>query len=313
MLDIAITDRGDAVCGEPFVDRAAGKQRVFAGAPAGMLRRNRLDLARRCRMQGEMRDPGLEALDRLAIARLDRIGLDRQCAAEMVDDRQPGRIEPRHRRGIALAFWRPADHPRQYRHEPIIKGEPHMQIDQFRQHRRRHMRVDMGRLDPGSDGEIDLSAQFGLRRFRHEMGAQARDIAPEIALLVDQPRGAARRRQRPPAVMQPFAGQGQMHAEIERRIGCSGLGDLAKPWARHHDRAATDRALGRELEKGLVSAVAHREVIDMQDDPALDPEPRDEAHAALRGNVAAQSAIAWPISGPESSWMKWLPLTVTSV
>src|SRR5947209_11169041 len=37
VLDIAITDRGDAVCGEPFVDRAAGKQRVFAGAPAGML------------------------------------------------------------------------------------------------------------------------------------------------------------------------------------------------------------------------------------------------------------------------------------
>src|SRR5437773_3216743 len=129
-LNIAIADRGDAVCREPFVDRAAAKQRVFAGAPAGMLRRNRLDLARRCRMQGEMRDPGLEALDRLAIARLDHIGLDRQCAAEMVDDRQPGRIEPRHRRGIALAFWRPADHPRPYRLEPILKGEPHMQIDQ---------------------------------------------------------------------------------------------------------------------------------------------------------------------------------------
>src|SRR6266513_5191671 len=88
MLDIAIADRRDAVCGEPFVDRAASKQRVFADPPAGMLRRNRLDLARRCRMQGEMRDPGLEALDRLTIARLDHIGLDRQCDAEMVDDRQ---------------------------------------------------------------------------------------------------------------------------------------------------------------------------------------------------------------------------------
>src|SRR5207248_5627204 len=99
----------------------------FADAPAGMLRRDRLDLARHRRMQGEMRDPGLEALDRLAVALLDELRLDRQGAAEMVDDRQSRRIEPRHGRGIALAFGRPAELPRQYRHQPIIEGEPNMQ------------------------------------------------------------------------------------------------------------------------------------------------------------------------------------------
>src|SRR5436190_8668016 len=74
-LDVAIADRGDAVCREPFADRAAREEGVFADAPAGMLRRDRLDLARHRRMQGEMRDPGLEALDRLAVALLDDLRL----------------------------------------------------------------------------------------------------------------------------------------------------------------------------------------------------------------------------------------------
>src|ERR1041384_1208471 len=116
-LNVAIADRDDAVWREPFADRAAREEGVFADAPASMLRRDRLDLARHRRMQGEMRDPGLESLDRLAVTLLDRIGFDRQGAAKMVDDRQSRRIEPRHCRGIALAFGRPADQPRQHWHE----------------------------------------------------------------------------------------------------------------------------------------------------------------------------------------------------
>ena len=104
-----------------------------------------------------------------------------------------------------------------------------------------------------------------------------------------------------------------MHPEIERRIGGGRLGDLAKPRARHHDRAASHGACMRQFEIGPVAAMAHREVVDMQDDGFFDPQPRGEAHPTLRGNVAAQAAIACPISGPESSWMKWLPVTVTSV
>ena len=48
-----------------------------------------------------------------------------------------------------------------------------MQIDQFRQHRRRHMRVDMGRLEAGGRRALDLRPQFGLGRFGHQTGAQA--------------------------------------------------------------------------------------------------------------------------------------------
>jgi len=30
------------------------------------------------------------------------------------------------------------------------------------------------------------------------------------------------------------------------------------------------------------------------------------------GSYRSQAAMAWPISAPESSWMKWMPGTVTS-
>src|ERR1051325_8637733 len=75
-LNVAIADRGDAVCRKPFADPAAREEGVFANAPAGMLRRDRLDLARHRRMQGEMRDPGLGSLDRLAVTRLGDLRLD---------------------------------------------------------------------------------------------------------------------------------------------------------------------------------------------------------------------------------------------
>src|ERR1051326_3077554 len=82
-LNVAIADRGDAACRKPFADPAAREEGVFADAPAGMLRRDRLDLARHRRMQREQRNPGLESLDRLAVALLDDLRLDRQGAPEM--------------------------------------------------------------------------------------------------------------------------------------------------------------------------------------------------------------------------------------
>src|SRR5438067_13224470 len=84
-LDLAIADRGDLVCSEPLADRAAREQREFAGAPAGMLRGDAFDLARRRRVQGEMRDSRRQALDGLAVTRHYVVCLDRQGAAEMID------------------------------------------------------------------------------------------------------------------------------------------------------------------------------------------------------------------------------------
>ena len=62
-----------------------------------------------------------------------------------------------------------------------------------------------------------------------------------------------------------------MHPEIERRVACGLLGDLAKPRARHHHRAACREPGPRQIEKRAVGAVAHRQIVDMQNDRAEVP------------------------------------------
>ena len=156
--------------------------------------------------------------------------------------------------------------------------EPDMAVEQLGQHRRRHVGVDMRRVDAGRSRALDLRAQLGFRGFRHHMPTQARDIAPKETVVVDQPRGPADRRNRGPAIVLPLAGQGQVHAEIECWIGGSGLGDFAEPRARHHDRAAGDKATLGEVEKPAVCAVTHPEVVNMEDRGAFDAEGVGELH-----------------------------------
>ena len=63
-----------------------------------------------------------------------------------------------------------------------------------------------------------------------------------------------------------------MDPEIERRIG-----DAASAISRNHGHGTmtepqVTNPAPRQVEKGLVRAMAHREIVDMQDDRALDPE-----------------------------------------
>jgi len=68
-----------------------------------------------------------------------------------------------------------------------------MPVEQLGQHCYGHMGVDVGWLDSGRLCALDLRAQLGFRGLRHQMPAQARDIAPEEAILIDQPRRLAHR------------------------------------------------------------------------------------------------------------------------
>ena len=225
-----------------------------------------------------MRDALGKLFDELAVARLDCFGSDRQCAANVVDDRQPGALERRDRRVIARRIGREANAAGQDRDEPVVMPEPDMAVEQLGQHSRRHMGIDMRGSDPGRPRALDLRAQLGFRGFRHEMPAQAGDIAPEIAVVVDQARSSADSRNRRPAIVLPFAGQGQVHAEIERRIGRGGRGDLAEPRARHHDRAAGDEAALGEGKKPAVCAMAHPDIVDMKDHGTFDSEGAGQGH-----------------------------------
>jgi len=69
-----------------------------------------------------------------------------------------------------------------------------MAVQQLGQHRRRHMGVDMRRVDAGRPRRLDLRAQLSFRGFRRQMPAQACDITPKETVVIDQARGAADRR-----------------------------------------------------------------------------------------------------------------------
>src|SRR5207302_898473 len=252
-------------------------------------------------VQGEVGDARRQLLDELAVAGLDRFGGDRQRAANVVYDRQAGALERGDRTAVALRVGREANLAGQDRNEPVIVPQPDMALEQLGQHSRRHMGVDMRRVDPGRPRPLDLRAQLGFRGLWHQMPAQACDIAPKETIIIDQPGCPADRRNRRPAIVLPFAGQGQVHAEIERRIRGSGLGDFTEPRARHHDRAAGDKAAPGEIEKTAICAVAHPDIVDMKDRGAFDAEGVGELHTAKASTTEWGCNLAEPNSSVRRS------------
>ena len=61
-----------------------------------------------------------------------------------------------------------------------------------------------------------------------------------------------------------FAGQGQMHAEVELRLLVHQIDRLREPGAGHHDRGGGDEALAGEFDEGAIGAVAHADVVDVR-------------------------------------------------
>ena len=105
----------------------------------------------------------------------------------------------------------------QQHRQPVFQAEPDVDVAEFRRQRRAHMRVEMGDVDAGAVGGVDLGAQLGLDRLRCRLAAGGRDIGPEIAELVGQAGRARRRCQRPPFVVALFGVERQVDAEIERQ------------------------------------------------------------------------------------------------
>jgi hypothetical protein len=77
-------------------------------------------------------------------------------------------------------------------------------------------------------------------------------------------------------------------AEIEARVGRRRGGDLAKPRARPHHRAAGQEAVAGELEEGAVGSVAHADIVGVRHEEARfggSPERlRERAHVGACGN-----------------------------
>jgi hypothetical protein len=159
-----------------------------------------------------------------------------------------------------------AEVPRKDDGNLIFHAESDIDRDEFGREQRALMWVEMRRLEAGGEKRFDLCAQFRLDRLR--LGkTRGGDGAMKIAGIVDKAGCAAGRGERTPAVMLFLGRDGQMHAEPERGIERAGFGDLQKPWARHHHRTGVASPATCEIEISSVRAVAHAEIVDIDDHP----------------------------------------------
>ena len=78
-----------------------------------------------------------------------------------------------------------------------------------------------------------------------------------------------------------------MHTQIERRILRRCAGDFAEPRAGNHDRSAGHTMRSRELQKCDVAAVAHTDIVDMEDEHSriyvTGKRLRDRCHSLVPG------------------------------
>ena len=123
------------------------------------------------------------------------------------------------------------------------------------------MRVEMGYVDAGGIGRLDLRAKLGLDGLGMRQPARGGDVGVEIAEVVDEAGSAGGSRERTPFVVAFFGVEREVDADVERRIACGGFRELEEPGAGRHDGAGTADARLHQLEEGGVGAVAHADIV----------------------------------------------------
>ena len=125
--------------------------------------------------------------------------------------------------------------------------------------------AEVAALAGGISG-VDLRPKLRLHRLRCGMAAEFRHASPEEPVVVGKARRLRRAGQGTPAVLLLLRVQREVHADIKRRIARLHVGQLRKPRARHHHRASGADAAFTEVEERRVGAVAHAEIVGMNDD-----------------------------------------------
>ena len=207
-------------------------------------------------------------------------------------------------RRVTLALGRPSDAARQDRHEPVLQPEPDMQVEQFGQHRRGHVRVDMGRGDPGGDRKLDLRAELGFGRLGHQVRRSEASRARNTP-RVDQPRRAAAV-ESAASGKPPLAGRasGAPRDRAPRRSTAAsaisrnhGHGTMTEPHVTNPPRA--------RVEKRAVRAVAHARSSICRTTRALPVRALLRASILLNEMAAAHDYLRFHQRFPRLSTLLW--------
>ena len=145
----------------------------------------------------------------------------------------------------------------------IVASQTKIDIHEFRHINRAHVSVEMGHVNTGCQGGIDLSPQFGFDGFRDSTAADRGYVGSEVPEFIGESSRTRRGREWPPAIRLFFAGERQMHTDVEGTIVSSHLRRFREPRTGHHDGTCAACSDRRELGKGGVSAVGHRDVVSM--------------------------------------------------
>lgn len=146
-----------------------------------------------------------------------------------------------------------------------LPAEPAIKVDELCAHDSAHVRVEVGDVDAGGLGRLDLRPELCLHGIRMGVGANLRHCPPHQAIVVDEPRRLRGTCERPPPVLLVLGVEGKVNADVEARILRLQLRNFDEPRAWDHDRACRANADPRQLGERNIGAVARPQIILVDD------------------------------------------------
>src|SRR6266436_7144808 len=129
-----------------------------------------------------------------------------------------------------------------------------------------HMSVKMCRVDPYRDSMFDLRPDFVFRFFGLDMGRGCGRFRPKIARRIEQTRNFIFGFYRTPSIGFPFAGEGEVQAQVGVRVVYSVGSDFGEPCAGHHDAGGSNRILVERVKAGGVRGMGLSKIVSMNDE-----------------------------------------------
>jgi hypothetical protein len=127
------------------------------------------------------------------------------------------------------------------------------------------MRIEMRGAEAHGVGAIDLRAEFEVDFFWVDAG-RGRPIVMEIAVFVDEAGDFVFRNDGAPAIVDAFACEREVDAEIGIGMGFCVVGDFRKPRAGDHEAGGIDEAGFESLDGGGVHGMGFAEVVGVDDE-----------------------------------------------
>ena len=129
-----------------------------------------------------------------------------------------------------------------------------------------HVRIDMGDVDTGGEGLVDLRVRFGEDVGHFCARVDILGEEREVAVGVEEAGILGLRGDSGPTIAGPIGVEGEMDAEVGVGMRFGPLSDFRKPRARNENAGGRDPVLFEGFFDGSVDGVHHGEVVGVDDE-----------------------------------------------